>query len=159
MKNKKKKRYVISLLFFIFIILMENYIKRYSCLDKENNLELRTIYMHVNGIREGDSWYMYTVIYDVNNVIDSLILNYKCDNDIVYKLYRSDTNELEFRRQIHLGYNYWLPESHDQVFTERIVMRYDPINEIVYTDIEYQYSDNCEIDEYSWETRGRINPF
>jgi hypothetical protein len=135
---------------------MENYIKKYCC--KDNNLELTSIYMYVNGIREDYSKYMFTVIY-VNNAIDSLILNYKCDDDIAYKLYRSDTNELEFRRQIKLEYNYWLPDDHDQVFTERIVMRYDPINEILYTDIEYQYSYNCEIDEYSWETRGRINPF
>lgn len=136
---------------------MENYIKKY--LDKDNALELRAGRMYVNGKNEYDSKYIFTVIY-VNNVIDSLILNYKSDDDIVYKLYRRDTNELEFRRQIDLGYNYWLPESHYQVFTERIVMRYDPINFIIYTDIEYQYNDEIgDIDKYNWDRRGIINEF
>ncbi len=143
---------------------MDNYIKKY--VDKNGNLELTAQYMYVNGVCEYYRKCIFKVIY-VNNVIDSLILDVIIDDKgkrdevyITYNLYRSETNKLEFRRQIKLEYNDCLPEEHNKVFTERIVMKFDQVNEVLYTDIEYQYNDkNCDICEYNWEIRGKIDYF
>ncbi len=125
-------------------------------LDEDNKLRMRILSLISDDeYKKIELKFLYkeTEYQTLMSELDSISLTFMENSlPIIYKLYKIEQRELEFRRQVDIKQLQWLP--HGGVLTERVIFYEDDYNYDIGGYIEYQYLDeNHNINDDHWQPR------